>query len=108
MTDFSQLLKQVEDGIEGKSKWIPIGYDKLGSHIGIGQKIYTLIGGNSGTGKTGFTDCTYVLNPYKWYKENKNKTDIKFKIIYRSMERSKSFKIGKWVCAKLYEDNGFT
>lgn len=104
MTDFGQLLKQVEDGIEGKSKWIPIGYDKLGSHIGIGQKIYTLIGGNSGTGKTGFTDCTYVLNPYKWYKENKDNTDIKFKIIYRSMERSKSFKLGKWVCSKLYED----
>jgi hypothetical protein len=58
------------------------------------------------TGKTGFVDCSYVLNPAKWYLENKEKTDIKLKIIYRSMERSKTFKIGKWACSKLFEDSG--
>ena len=58
------------------------------------------------TGKTGFTDCTYVLNPCNWYLKNKDKTDIKLKIIYRSMERSKTFKLGKWACAKLFEDTG--
>lgn len=104
MSEFNDLLTEIDLGRSGKSKWLPIGHERLGEHIGIAKKIYTLIGGNSGTGKTGFTDCSYVLNPYKWYKENKEETDIKFKVIYRSMERSKTFKIGKWTCAKLYDD----
>ncbi len=106
MSSFDNVLQEVEVGMSGGSKWIPIGHDKLGEHIGVGQSIYTLIGGNSGTGKTGFTDCSYVLNPYDWYIENKDKTDIKLKILYRSMERKKSFKIGKWVCWKMYKDYG--
>ena len=106
MSDFDHLLLEVDKGIEGKSKWMPIGHDKLGEHIGVGGKIYTLIGGNSGTGKTGFTDCTYVLNPYEWYIRNRDNTDLKLKVIYRSMERSKTFKLGKWACAKLYKDYG--
>jgi hypothetical protein len=48
MSDFGNLLKEVDRGRNGESKWIPIGHEKLGNHIGIGGKIYTLVGGTSG------------------------------------------------------------
>lgn len=54
------------------------------------------------TGKTSFVDFNYVLLPYMWYVKNKETTDIKLKIIYRSMERSKRYKIQKWTCLYLY------
>lgn len=56
------------------------------------------------TGKTSFTDNTYVLGPYEWYKKNKGNTDVELEIIYRSMERPKSHKLGKWACLKLFTD----
>lgn len=98
------VLEEIEKGRNGEVSTIPLIYDKLGKHIVIGKQLYTLIGGNSGTGKTSFTDNTYVLGPYDWYNKNKDNTDIELKIIYRSMERPKSHKLGKWACSKLYTD----
>lgn len=98
------ILTEMEKGRNDGVSTIPIGHPKLGEHIVIGKQLYTLIGGNSGTGKTSFTDCTYVLDPYEWYLKNKDKTDIKLEIIYRSMERPKPYKLGKWACMKLYTD----
>ena len=48
----------------------------------------------------------YVLNPYMWWQANKDVTDVSFKVLYRSMERSRSQKLTKWVCWKLNQDYG--
>jgi len=105
---YSEEIKaEVEKGLKGEVTTIPITHKKLGEHITIGKQLYTLIGGNSGTGKTGFTDYTYVLSAYDWYMKNKDKTNIELEIIYRSMERSRVHKLGKWLCMKLYQDYGY-
>jgi len=104
---YSQLISnEIEKGRSGAISTIPLGFNKMGEHLTINKSMYTLIGGNSGTGKTGFTDQTYVLDPYDWYMKNKNESDIKLQIIYRSMERNKAYKLGKWICSKLYTDYG--
>ncbi len=97
------ILDEVDKGIAGENIGIPTPLKKVSKIINnIQQRIYTLIGGNSGTGKTAFVDFNYVLLPYMWYKKNQDKTDIKLKIIYYSMERSKRYKIQKWLCLYLY------
>lgn len=58
------------------------------------------------TGKTAYVDLAYVLGVYDWWYANKDKTNIKIKIIYRSMERNKRYKLAKWLCLKLYMDHG--
>jgi hypothetical protein len=71
--------------------------------------MYYLIGGLTGSGKTSFIDDAFVLNPFDWYYENaiKNQnTEIKLKIIYRSMERSRTYKLAKWLARKIFIDTG--
>jgi len=96
------LQKAIDKGREGKSIWIPLHFPKMGQEVGIGKSIYTIVGGMSGTGKTAFTDLAYVLAPYKWMKQNYDKTGITIRVIYHSMERSKTYKLAKWVSMKLY------
>jgi len=104
---FKELLADdIERGINGENKGIPTGFSILDSNInGIQKSLYTIIGGNSGTGKTSFVDLAYVLNPYKWLVENEGKTNIKIKWIYNSMERNTKYKLAKWVCLKIFQDH---
>jgi hypothetical protein len=104
---FKELLgDDIERGIRGENRGIPTGFPAVDANTnGIQKSIYSLIGGNSGTGKTSFVDLAYCLNPYDWYVQNKDKTDIKMKIIYRSMERNTKYKLAKWTCLKLFKDH---
>jgi hypothetical protein len=107
MKEFKDFLFDVDKGIEGKNLGIPTGFPILDSITnGIQKSIYTLVGGNSGVGKTSFVDLAYVLNPYDWLMKNKDKTDFKLKIIYNSMERNTKYKLAKWTCFKLFKDYG--
>lgn len=99
---YDEFVSQVEKGIAGDNVLIPVGFPKINKHIGVGQKLYILVGGESGTGKTALMDEMFVLNPYDWYIANKEDTDKKLRIIYFSMERSKTHKIAKWVCLRLW------
>ena len=105
---FEQLKKEVDKGLEGNNNGIPMGFDRLNRYIGIRQSMMFLIGGNTGSGKTSFIDDCFVLNPFDWYISKKNNTDIKLKIIYRSMERSSTYKYAKWVCRKIFLDHGIS
>ena len=106
MTNFELLAQEVQAGVEGRNSGIPMGFDRLNRYIGIRRGIYTLIGGLTGSGKTALVDDAFVLNPYDWYLENKDKTNIKLHIIYRSMERKKTYKLAKWICRKVFVDHG--
>jgi len=68
--------------------------------------MYTLVGGLTGSGKTSFIDDAYVLNPLDWYMSKNNTTDMKLRIIYRSMERSSTYKMAKWISRKIFMDHG--
>ena len=102
---FEHLNKEVELGLSDRNNGIPMGFDRLNRYVGLRKSMYYLIGGNTGSGKTSFIDDAFVLNPYDWYISQKN-SDIKLKIIYRSMERSRTYKLAKWVSRKIFLDYG--
>jgi hypothetical protein len=102
---FDNLKKEVQAGLDGRNNGIPMGFDRLNRYIGIRKSMYTLIGGLTGSGKTSFVDDAYVLNPFDWYIGQKD-PKMKLRIIYRSMERSRTYKFAKWVSRKIFLDQG--
>tara|TARA_R110000764_G_scaffold20407_8_gene52456 strand:+ start:8157 stop:9278 length:1122 start_codon:yes stop_codon:yes gene_type:complete len=106
------VLNEVDKGIEGRNAGIPLPLKRLEQVVnGIQQQLYYLIGGQSGSGKTALVDFIYVLAPYLWVQQQEllpNGSKIKFKVIYRSMERSKKYKLQKWTCVYLYLKHGLT
>jgi hypothetical protein len=103
---FDILKKEVEDGIQGRNAGIPMGFERLNRYIGIRKRIYFVASGLTGSGKTSLVDDAFVLNPYDWYIAQKD-PKIKLKIIYRSMERSRTYKLAKWICRKIFLDHGY-
>ncbi len=103
---FDRLSDEVNDGMNGRNGGIPMGFDRLNRYIGIRKRIYFLAGGLTGSGKTSLIDDAFVLNPYDWYINQKD-PKMKLKIIYRSMERSRTYKLAKWVCRKIFLDHGY-
>ena len=102
---FELLRKEVELGLEGRNNGIPMGFNRLNKYIGIRKSVYTLVGGLTGSGKTSFIDDAYVLNPFDWYISQKD-SKVKLRIIYRSMERSRTYKLAKWVSRKIFLEQG--
>ncbi len=103
---FELLQREVEQGILGNNSGIPMGFDRLNKYIGIRKSIYFLVGGLTGSGKTSLIDDAFVLNPYDWAISPQNTSKIKLKIIYRSMERKRTYKLAKWVSRKIFMDYG--
>lgn len=101
---FEQLRKEVNAGLEGRNGGIPMGFNRLNRYIGIRKGMYFLVGGLTGSGKTSFIDDAFVLNPFDWY-ITQNDQKIKLRIIYRSMERSRTYKLAKWVSRKIFLDH---
>ena len=102
---FEQLKQEVQLGLDGRNGGIPMGFDRLNRYIGIRKSMYFLVGGLTGSGKTSFIDDAFVLNPFDWYISQKD-PGIKLRIIYRSMERSRTYKLAKWVGRKIFLDHG--
>ena len=103
---FEILKNEVQAGLDGRNNGIPMGFDRLNRYIGIRKSMYTLVGGLTGSGKTSFIDDAYVLNPFDWYISKENKTNMKLRIIYRSMERSGTYKLAKWISRKIFLEQG--
>lgn len=102
---FEQLKQEVQLGLEGRNGGIPMGFDRLNRYIGIRKSMYFLVGGLTGSGKTSFIDDAFVLNPFDWYISQKD-PNIKLRIIYRSMERTRVYKLAKWVSRRIFLDHG--
>jgi hypothetical protein len=104
---FELLKQEVQKGIDGRNSGIPMGFDRLNKYVGIRKSMYYLIGGNTGSGKTSFIDDAFVLNPFDWSISPEGiKSGIKVNIWYRSMERSRTYKLAKWVARKIFIDQG--
>ena len=102
---FEQLKQEVQQGLDGRNGGIPMGFDRLNRYIGIRKSMYFLVGGLTGSGKTSFIDDAFVLNPFDWYISHSD-PKIKLRIIYRSMERTRVYKLSKWVSRKIFLDHG--
>ena len=84
-----------------------MGFNRLNRYVGIRKSMYYLIGGLTGSGKTSFIDDAFVLNPVDWaLSEEGQKSGIKVKVWYRSMERSRTYKLAKWTSRKIFLDQG--
>ena len=103
---FEQLKNEVQAGLDGRNNGIPMGFNRLNRYVGIRKSMYFLVGGLTGSGKTSFIDDAFVLNPFDWYINQKD-PKVKLRIIYRSMERSRTYKLAKWVGRKIFLDQGF-
>jgi hypothetical protein len=106
MSHFEPLKDEVIRGIEGKNSGIPMGFDRLNKYVGIRKRIYTLIFGATGSGKSAFCHSAYILNPFDWWYANRHNTSIKLKFILFSMERSKIYTLAKWTSRKIFLDEG--
>src|SRR6478736_4159454 len=107
MSLFDDLKAEVDKGRAGGNSGIPMGFDRLNHYIGIRRRLYFLVGGNTGSGKTSFIDDCFVLNPFDWYISREGQNSGKtLKIWYRSMERSRAYKVAKWVSRKIFKDHG--
>lgn len=103
--NFEHLKSEVQKGIDGRNSGIPMGFNRLNRYVGIRKSMYYLVGGLTGSGKTSFIDDAFVLNPFDWYIMQKD-PKIKLRIIYRSMERSGTYKLAKWISRKIFLDHG--
>lgn len=102
---FEQLRNEVQAGLDGRNSGIPMGFNRLNRYVGIRKGMYFLVGGLTGSGKTSFIDDAFVLNPFDWYIMQKD-PKLKLRIVYRSMERSKTYKLAKWVSRRIFLDHG--
>lgn len=100
------LISQIDNFRKGNITTIPFVHPTLNKYIFLGKRLYHLIGGAGGSGKSAWVDLNYIINVILWYKKFGIKEDIKIKIVLRSMERSKELRKAKWVCLKLYIDKG--
>lgn len=102
MSYFKLFLDEVNKGIQQEATFIPLSQTKLNSSIFFGKSMYYLFGGLPGSGKTAIVDSQFLLEPYLWWKKNRNKVNIDPYWIYRSMERNRVYKIAKWTCYLLF------
>jgi len=82
---------------EGKHIAIPYPFPRLSRHLaGTTKGRYIIVTANSKVGKTKLADFLYVYSPI-WFKLN-NKTNIKPKVIYFTLEMSKEDKMMEAFC----------
>jgi len=106
-SDMDSFMHQYEKGKGGKNKSIPMGFNRLTKHVGLRGQVYYLIGGYTGSGKTTLVDDAFVLNPIYWNIRNKKINPIfELKIIYFSQERSKAYKIARWLSRTIFINEG--
>lgn len=106
MDSFDLVNDEILRGIDGKNAGIPMGFNRLNKYISIRKRIYSVIFGATGSGKSAFIHAGYILNPFDWWIANKDKTPIKIKVILFSMERSKVYTLAKWLSRKIFLDEG--
>jgi replicative DNA helicase len=105
MAHYDKLGEEIQRGIEGRNHSIPTGFKRLDKYVSIRKRIYLLIFGATGTGKTAFVHDAYILNPFDdWIAKGKPKARVK--PILFSMERSKIYTQAKWLSRKIFLDNG--
>lgn len=105
MSEFDDLMGEIRGGMEGKNGGIPMGFDRLNRYIGIRKKIYTLVFGATGSGKSAYIHAAYILNPFDYYYKYKNTIKTKLRVMLFSMERSKKYTLAKWLCRKIFLDH---
>jgi hypothetical protein len=109
-SSFDLAIGQMEAGLAGDNKGIPIPFDRLRRYLpNIQQKTYYLIGAGTKVGKTSFADDVFYYGAYDHYKRLKD-TDMldgfDLGIDYFSFEIDRVTKIIKGIGRKLWHEYG--
>lgn len=93
------LIKQIEDGRDGRCQGISMGLPKLEGIIdGVSRQTYTIIFGQSSSGKTSAAIYAYVYRPCMEHLE-----DDDFHVIYFSLEISAELLMAKLLSLYIFE-----
>jgi len=97
----------MREGLERKGEVLSLGFKGFDDAGYINKRMYHMLGGLSGTGKSSLADQAYIINPFLQLDELKNspieeQDPIDYKVILFSMERSKELRLAKWVCQMIY------
>ena len=101
----TDLDKEIQNGRNGKVGVIPVAYERVGDYIDIAKNTYYSVAGETGSGKSTLIQDLFIVNPIRWYLENKN-NDIKLSIIYFGMERKMYQYTARWISRLIFEDTG--
>lgn len=104
MSYFGDLQRAVDDGIEGKNKGISLGMPRLDKYVSLRKKLYYMIMGSTGSGKSSLLYDAFILNPLDIILQTNS--SIKLKYILFSMERSKIYIQAKWLIRKIFLQEG--
>lgn len=100
MSYFNDLNKAILEGREGKNKGIQLGMPRLDRYVTLRKKLYYMIMGSTGSGKSSLLYDAFILNPLDIMLETESK--MKLKYILFSMERSKIYIQAKWLIRKIF------
>lgn len=90
---------------QGKEITIPFPFPRFAQYIpGIQKRRYYIVTANSKVGKTKLADYLFVYHPLLYIRENK--TNIKVKILYFSLEMSKEDKVRELISHLLFIRKG--
>lgn len=106
MSPFDQINEEILRGMDGKNNSLPMGFERLNRYVSIRKRIYTLIFGGTGTGKSALVHEAFILRPFEWWLENKTRSKLKPHVILFSQERSKLYTLTKWLSRKIFLDTG--
>jgi predicted DNA-binding protein YlxM (UPF0122 family) len=99
---FDRSLNWIDEGREGRNIGLSMGFNRLNNYVpNLQRGTYYLIGGETGSGKTAFTDNCFLFNPYDY---TKKLSVYKMKVLYFSLEISPVIKIIKGMARKVYMD----
>lgn len=99
------LLREIENGRNGKSGVIPVCYDRVSEYIDIAKNTYYTVGGETGAAKSTIIQDMFIIRPIEWYLKNRT-PDIKLSIIYFGMERKMFMYSARWMSRKIFEMEG--
>ena len=106
MSLFNRVLNDIKSNKEKRERGefiaIPFPFKRFSNYVsGIQQGRYIITTASSKVGKTKFTDYLFLYSPLKWI--SNNKTNIKLKVFYFSLEMSKEDKMKEAIVHKLFE-----
>ena len=96
------LLKKIDEGREGKNQGYSMGLPKLEGVIdGVTKQTFTVIGSDSGTGKSSLMTYAYIYRPITEHLEDEN-----YRVILFSLEMSADMVFAKLLSTYLFETYG--
>lgn len=105
MSFYSNIRQAIQDGLDGKNKGVSIGHTRMDRYVNIRRKLYYMLMGSSGSGKSSFLYDAFILNPLENLASSGD-TKTKLKYLLFMMERSKTYIQAKWLIRRIFLDTG--